>query len=403
MITRIEVRNFRCLKVIKQSLEPFQILIGPNASGKTTFLDTIAFLRALTEGGAQEALASHIGSYGDLTWRGNGEPISIAIDLRIPEFHVKKLRRHSQAHNTVRYKVEFGQNAGGVMGVGILRETLSLEYRKQSGETQSSTAKPYKVISRQPGGRVHYFSEFMGAHKGSTSYYLRWDLSALQQMVEDEHLFPVAVWLKRLLSQGVQPMMLNSLKLRQASPPSQSSGFNLDGSNLPWVIERLKQTAPERFDRWVAHLRTALPDLKTVRTTERPEDRHRYLVLSYDNGFEPPSWLVSDGTLRLLALTLPAYLPDQQGIYLIEEPENGIHPRALETIYESLSSVYDAQVLVASHSPVLLSIAEPKQLLCFSKTPEGATQIVSGDHHPALKKWRGEIGLGMFFAAGVLE
>jgi predicted ATPase len=126
------------------------------------------------------------------------------------------------------------------------------------------------------------------------------------------------------------------------------------------------------------------------------------LILRYREGLDIPSWVASDGTLRLLALTLPAYLPEFKGIYLIEEPENGIHPRAVETVFHSLSSVYDAQMLLATHSPVILSIAEADQVLCFAKTPRGATDIVLGSEHPALKEWRGETNLGVLFAAGVL-
>jgi predicted ATPase len=115
-----------------------------------------------------------------------------------------------------------------------------------------------------------------------------------------------------------------------------------------------------------------------------------------------PSWLISDGTLRLLALTLLAYLPDTSGVFLIEEPENGIHPRAVETVFQSLSSVYDAQVLLATHSPVVLSVAKPEQVLCFARTPDGATDIVRGSEHPRLREWRGETDLGTLFASGVL-
>jgi predicted ATPase len=111
--------------------------------------------------------------------------------------------------------------------------------------------------------------------------------------------------------------------------------------------------------------------------------------------------MVSDGTLRLMALTLLTYAPDFDGVYLIEEPENGVHPVALQAIYESLTSVYAGQVLVASHSPVLLSMAEPEQLLCFRKTPEGA-EIVRGSEHRALRDWQGEVSLGMLAASGVL-
>jgi len=125
-------------------------------------------------------------------------------------------------------------------------------------------------------------------------------------------------------------------------------------------------------------------------------------MVKYKGGLEVPSWTVYDGTLRLLALTLPAYITELQGIYLIEEPENGIHPKAVETVIQSLSSVYNAQILLATHSPVILGISKIEDVLCFAKTEEGATDIVKGNVHPALAKWKGETNLGVLFAAGVL-
>jgi predicted ATPase len=83
-----------------------------------------------------------------------------------------------------------------------------------------------------------------------------------------------------------------------------------------------------------------------------------------------------------------AYLDPPGTIYLIEEPENGIHPQAVECVFQALSSVYECQVLCASHSPVILSMAEPEQLLCFSRTDENATDIMRGDKHPMLTKQR---------------
>lgn len=160
----------------------------------------------------------------------------------------------------------------------------------------------------------------------------------------------------------------------------------------------------KRFDQWLDHVRTALPDIEDIESIERPEDRHRYLVLRYAGGAEVPSWLASDGTLRLLALTIPAYIPDFKGVVLIEEPENGIHPRAIETALQSLSSIYEGQVLLATHSPVALNMLEPKDVLCFAKDDLGATDIVAGDWHPALRTWkRGEPDFGVLFAAGILS
>jgi hypothetical protein len=226
--------------------------------------------------------------------------------------------------------------------------------------------------------------------------------SALANLPEDESKFPVSTWLKSLLNEGVQELLLNSRLIRRASPPGQVRGFKPDGSNLPWVIHELERKHPERLQEWFAHLQTALPDLESVRTVERPDDKHRYLVLRYSGGLDVPSWVASDGTLRMLALTLTAYLPDFRGVYLIEEPENGIHPRAVETVYQSLSSAYNAQLLLATHSPVILSIAQPAEVLCFGKSSDGATDIVRGNEHPALRDWQGETNLGALFAGGVL-
>jgi predicted ATPase len=178
--------------------------------------------------------------------------------------------------------------------------------------------------------------------------------------------------------------------------------FRPDGSNLPWVIENLKSNSRDRYNDWIAHLQTALPDIESIRTVEREDDKHRYLFIRYRGGLDVPSWMVSDGTLRLLTLTIPAYIQDFSGIYLIEEPENGIHPRAVETVFQSLSSVYGAQILLATHSPIILNIAGPDQVLCFSKTPKGAVDIVRGSDHPALRDWKKEANLGTLFAAGVL-
>lgn len=80
--------------------------------------------------------------------------------------------------------------------------------------------------------------------------------------------------------------------------------------------------------------------------------------------------------MRLLALTLLAYVPRPDAVH---------HPRAMETVFQSLSSVYDARVMIASHSPV----------------GSGATSIVRGIAHPRLKDWRGDVNLGMLYAGGV--
>jgi predicted ATPase len=254
-------------------------------------------------------------------------------------------------------------------------------------------------VAKKAAGNDYFFSETTG---WNNPFRLGPRRPALANLPEDEERFPVATWVKRVLMEGLQRLALNSEAMRRPAPPGSPLEFQPDGSNLPWALEDLRQRSPERFVQWLAHVRTALPDVRGVETIERAEDKHRYLRITYESGLRAPSWTVSDGTLRLLALTLLAYLETPGRIYLIEEPENGIHPQAVECVFQALSSAHDSQVLCASHSPVVLSLAEPASILCFARTPAGATDIVRGSEHPALAEWRHGMDLGTLFAIGVL-
>lgn len=420
MITSIEALNFRCFSYIKQSLNPFNVLVGPNASGKTTFLEVVSFLGQFVSDGLEAAIAKRTNNFQDLVWRREGSSFELAIEASIPEALREKLS--DQRFDRIRYEVAIGI-LPETKEIAIFKERVMLKendnpifpaqrtlfpLENTAPDTLSSISKPASkraiVTKTEAAGNVNFHSEVAEkSGRGWTNHFkLGTRRSALANLPEDETQYPVTTWLKSLLSDGVQPFVLNSLALREASAPGQLKGFKPDGSNLPWVINSLFEKHPNRFKDWIAHVQTALPDIENIRTVERADDRHRYLIVQYKNGLEIPSWTVSDGTLRLFALTLPAYLPEFQGIYLIEEPENGIHPRAVETMFQSLSSAYDAQILIATHSPIVLGIAEIDTVLCFAKAPSGASDIVFGSNHPALRNWRKETNLGELFAAGVL-
>src|SRR5436305_12132904 len=94
MITLIEALNYRCLRYVSQPLGPFHVLVGPNASGKTTFLDVVALLGRLVSDGIDEAVNERTSSrnFFDLVWLREAEDsdkrapyFELAIEARIPE------------------------------------------------------------------------------------------------------------------------------------------------------------------------------------------------------------------------------------------------------------------------------------------------------------------------------
>ena len=416
MITLIEALNYRCLRYVQRSLNPFHVLVGPNASGKTTFLDVIGFLGDLVSKGFDVALSERTSNPEELLFRRQGDKLELAIEARIPD----ELRQQTSKPelDTIRYEVDIGFEETRhqfefkaetllMKKAAVLNQPQRSLFPMPPSVPDSLLSNPHQrdnkiVMNKVRGGNDNFYSEKDSRSGRRPSVRLGPQKSALGNFPVDESKFPVAAWFRAYLVTGVQRFVLNSLAIKHPSPPMKFSGFSSDGSNLPWVVDRLRQENPKRYRAWIVHLRTALPDLLDIATAVRENDRHCYMIYEYEGGLKVPSWLVSDGTLRLTALTLPAYLADLQGIYLIEEPENGIHPKAVATAYDSLSSVYEAQVLLATHSPVVLSKADLDDVLCFAKNDDGSTDVVLGSEHPLLQKWQGTTDLGTLLAAGVL-
>lgn len=416
MIRLIEALKFRCLRYVSGPVGDFQLLVGPNASGKSTYLDVVTLAGDLLRDGLN-AVVARSPDVRDLVWLRESGRFELALELEIPEARLSRLPQKGFKH--ARYELAVGLDDQGELSV--LGENLWLKPARPKPrpnvfflfpnpppppahlvppERSHSPAGWKKVVTKKPeSGNDYFMSETSG---WNNPFRLGPKRLALANLPEDEDRFPVATWVKRFLLEGVDLLVLNSEEMRRPSRPGSPREFQPDGSNLPWVVETLKTKSPERFNAWIDHLRTALPDVRSVDTVEQPADRHRYLRITYENGFDAPSWVVSDGTLRLLALTLIGYLEPRERIYLIEEPENGIHPQAAEAVFQALSSAYGSQILCATHSPVVLALADPEQVLCFSRDATGATDVVLGSEHPLLRDWKRETDLGTLFAMGVL-
>lgn len=423
VLTRIEALGFRSLPYVSQRLGPFQVLVGANASGKSAFLDVPAFLGDLQRVGVGQAIAGDAArdvalravDPQHLTWMRRGLTFELAVEATVPDELGDGLR--TGPANVCRYEVAV--DVSGPPRIAV--ETLWLKPDGGPGPEPERTEfpnppePPARIVTdpakRVPNGwrrvvargsepeRVTFRAETSAR---SIPLRIPTDRSALANLPADEDIFPAASRFRRMLVAGVQRIALRGDVMRRPSPPGSADSYRPDASNLPHVINAMAMETPERHRDWLSHVREALPDVENVTTIKRPEDGHRYLVVRYRNGLEAPSWLVSEGALRFLALTLLAYLPRADGPYLVEEPENGIHPRDVETLMDSLSSIYDGQTLVATHSPAVVRGVRVDQLLCFARSDERGTDVVVGSAHPRLRNWPGAVDLGLLLASGVL-
>ena len=419
MIRRIQALNYRCLRHVDVTLDRFHVMVGPNASGKSTLFDAVAFLGDLVADGLDAALERRTRNFQDLVWDRPERALrfELAVEFQLPQ-EVKDRLPAAKDFQVFRYEVAIGEGEhGGSIAYerGILMPERRIAARRRSRFPEPladadtmlmGTPRGIRTVLNKRGNGADTFNVEVAERLGpgraaSMSFGDR--RSTLRNLPESSENFPASTYVKRNLQTRIKPLFLDGSRMRQASPPNRhGAGLAPDGSNLPWVIERLRDDHRADYEEWLRHVRTILTDLEDIRVVFRPDDRHAYLMLSYQTGIQVPSWMTADGTLRFLALTVLPYLPTTDEIYLVEGPENGVHPLALEPVYDSLASAYSSQVLVATHSPVFLKLANPEEALCFGKDEDGATDIIKGDEHPRLKNRHAGADMSLLFATGVI-
>jgi len=438
MISRIEAYKYRCFEKLDVGFNNFRVLVGANGAGKSTLLDIVTLLSDMVrfrrvDAAFFEKTPNHPRARAelaeDLIFNQQGDFFAVVVEVGLPDAVVSSLTERLSSRMSPARAEQYRRRPEA--WPGILRYELQCEKLNdqiqvsqeyllalQAGERHRHPhgaglvgEEPRKlprtcipILVRQRGEPAVFSPE---AQTKRMQFQFRFEPAelALANVPSDQDHFAAALWFRSFLSHGTCFYQPNAAALRQASPARiRTLTLSSDGSTLPWLIARLKEAQDQRaFKRWLGLVQLALPPIHDVLPFVREDDRAAYFKLVYESNFAVSSPNLSDGTLNILALTILPYLDRLPNLITVEEPENGVHPKAIQAITEALSSVGNAQVWLSSHSPIVLANVKPENVLCLSLSTTGAVTAIPGERHPGLADWKGGVDLGTLFATGVLS
>src|SRR4051794_14585336 len=99
MIQLLQAKNFRMLRSSSVALQPYQVLVGQNATGKSTLLDSLQFLSEVVKYGVRYPVEQVASSFYDFCFDPT-EPVSLAVELSVPDAHARE--------RLLRYEIEIG-------------------------------------------------------------------------------------------------------------------------------------------------------------------------------------------------------------------------------------------------------------------------------------------------------
>jgi predicted ATPase len=177
--------------------------------------------------------------------------------------------------------------------------------------------------------------------------------------------------------------------MRAAIPPAVVDDVGVAGENLPALLFMLRNSDAHRrtFDQIVRAVRQIIPTIDALEVTLN-EQRGELDLTVRQNGVSYSNRVISEGTLRVIALAAIALNPRPIGLVGLEEPENGVHPKRIESIiallrYLALDRPDPVQVIVNTHSPLVvaqalrLKLERPGDVGVFSARHDGSATTIT--------------------------
>lgn len=339
MITRLEVDGFKSLRNFAVDFEPFTVFIGPNSAGKSNIMEALGLLSRLVRMPIVEAFKGGRGKTIDQFTRTNSGHVE-RMRFGVEFLEYGWYPRESEFQSRFRYELTIAR-----------RET------KRGAEQLFVTNEQIHAMRREDDKWIMEHPEFQnwaGYKQGGESYLVTlMDVQTSKQRV----ILQPKVWPKEWqvphghTALGAMPISdlhlelhktlasfrtfsLDSLRLGLSSERTDVEELAPDASNLPTILAELPDPALGAIR---ANLATLVPGIASFDILKEGDDF--IIEFEFSGGERVPARLVSNGTLRILALLTALYLEPRPPIVSIEEPENGIFPGRLRLLLEKLQQV----------------------------------------------------------------
>lgn len=348
MLTRLRVRGFKSLTDVTVEFPRMSVLFGPNSAGKSNLLDAIqALSRIGTERTLMDALDGRMirgyafelftlpqGGIADLNANAEAK-FSIEADLTIPEGKDGRENRYRYGSD-----VEIGYRSGALANRGEYLSALARTGKPKGTPVIEVTNGQLSIRRQSGGGRPRLeqiginYAILSDARFASPAYkYIERTRTELRN------------WRAYYLDPRVA--------MRAEMPPMDVTDIGVFGHYIVPFLYKLKGQRPRHFEAVRRTVRTIIPSISAFDV--ELDSRGMLDFFIKQDGIRFSSRIVSEGTLRVLALCALSVNPWNGSLLAFEEPENGVHPRRVELIAKMLTSLaldHRRQVVVTTHSPL---------------------------------------------------
>jgi len=383
MIEGFRVRNYGVLKDITigrlwnqrnvKPLTPLVAVIGKNGVGKSTLFDAFGFVADCLSVGVEEACdIRQRGGFGRLVSNGTSGPIQFEIYFR-----------QSSKERPITYEVSIARGRDD-------RPYVESERLRQRRKGQRR-GRPFSFLNLENGRGAAWKGASYGEEESGDRVEVQLTdprqlgIAGLGTLVEYPHIALFRDFIKNWYLSYFTPDAARSLPL--AGPQKH---LNIHGDNLGNVVQFMEREYRDRFQSVLNRIAEKIPGIESI-DTHKSEDG-RLLLRFNDKGFEDPfySQQMSDGTLKIFAYLLLLEDPDPAPFICIEEPENGLYHKLLESLASEFRSHAtgkkgSSQIFITTHQPYFVDALSPEETWVLEKGEDGFATIRRASDDPIVK------------------